>query len=90
MATRIQNNDELPTLVYRVGVLEGDAKQLTVRMSGIELWKAKVEDNLSEKARLPSEVSTGLNKDLVKIVILGLTVVSGLIAFLTQVLPRLN
>lgn len=70
---------------YRINRLEEYQKEIAVRVGGLELWKAKVEDIIKGKVSDPANAAVdATGKDWVKIVILALTIISGLVALLTQ------
>lgn len=72
---------------YRIGKLEETQKEVIVRVGGLELWKAKVEDIIKGKSgNQPTTFDNPSGKDWVKIVIMALTIIGSLVALLTQVL----
>jgi hypothetical protein len=82
----IKEKDELTE--YRILQLEKDRDAHATRITGLELWKAKVEDTIKEKITPGGNITDSANsKDWIKIVIMALTIISALVALLTKVLP---
>lgn len=72
---------------WRIKQTEDGLIALAARVTGIELWKSKIEDNIQKRNE-----NNGVNgqkatdKDWIKIIIMALTIISSLVLLVTKVI----